>query len=160
MNFAEPLFAYGTLMFPEVIAAVIGRVPPAQPASATGFERREIIGQWYPGLVRSRSANPVNGIVYDGLTRPDWAKLNAYEGDFYELTAIAITRDGQEEAALVYLVPESGRSRLGRAHWDPEAFRRLRLASYLAGQAGCAQDRVPGGHPIEADSPEADIRTS
>lgn len=138
-----PLFAYGTLMFPDVIAAVIGRVPVAQPASASGFERREVAGQCYPGLVRSLRENTVSGLLYEGLTTREWAELNAYEGEFYELTEIRVSRDGREEAALAYLVPESRRSLLGDAHWDPETFRRLRLASYVAGQPG-RTDSDPG----------------
>ncbi len=133
MSNGLPLFAYGTLMFPEVIAAVIGRVPLAQPASAAGFERREVAGQLYPGLVRSARDDAVRGLLYKDLAGNEWDRLNAYEGDFYELTEIPVACEGREEAALAYLVPDARSSLLGKTRWDPETFRRRHLPSYLAG---------------------------
>jgi hypothetical protein len=38
-------FVYGTLMFPEVLQALINRVPRMEPAAIQGFQRYRIKGQ-------------------------------------------------------------------------------------------------------------------
>ena len=47
MHEHRPLFAYGTLMFPEIIQAVIGRVPDQQPAMIAGYRRLVVAGELF-----------------------------------------------------------------------------------------------------------------
>ncbi|WP_261570896.1 gamma-glutamylcyclotransferase family protein, partial [Frankia gtarii] len=46
------LFVYGTLMFPEVVSTLIGRVPPMESAAAPGWRAARLRDRLYPGLVR------------------------------------------------------------------------------------------------------------
>ena len=46
-------FVYGTLMFPEVLKALINRVPRMEPAAIHGYRRHRIRGQVFPGVVRA-----------------------------------------------------------------------------------------------------------
>ncbi|WP_250292550.1 gamma-glutamylcyclotransferase, partial [Frankia sp. CiP1_Cm_nod1] len=45
------LFVYGTLCFPEVARALLGRLPCSRPAAAAGWRAAALPGRAYPGLV-------------------------------------------------------------------------------------------------------------
>jgi gamma-glutamylcyclotransferase (GGCT)/AIG2-like uncharacterized protein YtfP len=136
VNYALPLFAYGTLMFPDVIGAVIGRTPEGHQASAQGFLRLEVAGQTFPGLIADRSApdNAVNGILYPNLSAREWQLLNAFEDGFYVLSEIVVAANGTETLALAYLVPESSRHVLGDAPWNEALFREKHLEGFVSGR--------------------------
>src|SRR4051812_41152032 len=76
-----PLFAYGPLMFPEVITRVIGRTPAGIPAEVTGYKNCCVSGRSFPGLLHT-GVGKVTGVLYRGLSLEEWAKLDAFEDDF------------------------------------------------------------------------------
>ena len=45
-------FVYGSLMAPEVLQALLGRVPTRAPAAVAGFHRYRIPDRIYPALAR------------------------------------------------------------------------------------------------------------
>ena len=51
MNQALTVFAYGTLIFPEVVEIVVGRRPPKWDALLPGYRRARLDGRVYPGIV-------------------------------------------------------------------------------------------------------------
>lgn len=136
LNYTLPLFAYGSLMFPPVIRAVIGRTPQGFPATAHGYLRLEVAGQTFPGLIVKQSApdNTVNGILYPDLSTEEWRRLNEFEDDFYVLTEITVTADGHLTPALAYLVPESARHVLNHVPWNEEFFREKYMERFVAGR--------------------------
>jgi gamma-glutamylcyclotransferase (GGCT)/AIG2-like uncharacterized protein YtfP len=133
MNYALPLFAYGTLMFPQVIRTVINRVPKGIPAVARGYARLEVIGQAFPGLVEDETEGAtVKGLLYENLSEAEWADLNEFEDTFYVLTEIAVDRDGEVVRALTYLVAPSERGVLSGTPWDEALFREKHLNSFFS----------------------------
>lgn len=44
-------FVYGTLMAPEVVHALIRRVPPMKPAKLLGYKRHSVKGVVFPAIV-------------------------------------------------------------------------------------------------------------
>jgi hypothetical protein len=88
---ALPLFAYGTLRDPDLLAAVLGRpLRPGTlyPARAPGFRAVHYPGRIYPALVRS-PGSAVDGLLITGLTPFERDLLDAYEGDEYRRAPIA-----------------------------------------------------------------------
>lgn len=77
-------FFYGTLMDRSVLAAVIGRSPPAprHPATLDGYRRVFRAGASYPVLVPS-AGEAVSGVVVEGLGEGDARRLDAFEGCDY-----------------------------------------------------------------------------
>jgi hypothetical protein len=63
----DRLFAYGSLMFDEVLTALIGRLPNRTPAVAPGWRVIALPERVYPGLVQDAEAQ-APGILIDGLT--------------------------------------------------------------------------------------------
>lgn len=136
MNHSLPLFAYGTLMFPQVIRTVMGRAPRGNPAVAYGFSRLELIGQPFPGLVEApdKPESAVEGLIYENLTEEEWAHLNDFEGSFYDLTEISVVRNGETIKALTYIVTPDRRGLLSDTPWNQDHFRTHHLDGFLTGQ--------------------------
>ncbi|MFI6043731.1 gamma-glutamylcyclotransferase family protein [Nocardia sp. NPDC051321] len=88
------LFVYGTLQFPEVLEILIGRVPQRTTAAAPGWRVAALPGRVYPGLVPEPNAL-AHGIVLAGLTSTEWAVLDAFEDDEYDLRPIDLARPAQ-----------------------------------------------------------------
>ena len=126
------LFAYGTLLFPDVLAAVVGRSLTAEPATLGGYVRRGVIGEIFPAMVEGERHDRVVGVLYVGLDDREWSRLDRFEGDLYERHRVRIgTRD-----AFTYVLASAWRHRLGVEPWDPDAFARDHLEAFLARLAG------------------------
>jgi len=127
------LFAYGTLMAPQIIQRVIGRVPESEPAHVLGFHRFTVQNQNFPGLIRSADPKDrVDGLLYHAITADEWNALDAYEDDFYVLEEIAIHLASSQARARTYLVPPRASHVLNSDPWDFDDFVQHHLRKYLA----------------------------
>lgn len=133
VDYALPLFAYGTLMFPQIIRTVIDRVPSSVSAVAHGYARLEVTGQSFPGMIEAASTPgaTVSGMLYENLTPEEWQLLNDYESAFYVLSEIQVERDGHSVPALTYLVVPSERGLLSDSPWEEDVFRKKYLPTYF-----------------------------
>lgn len=112
------LFCYGTLCAPEIMRAVIGRVPPARLAVLPSFACYRVSGKAYPAVVVDQ-ASYTEGLLYAGLTDSELKKLDAYEGAEYLRQRQTITTfPGQQSIqAWVYVIHPLCRNRLSRTPW-------------------------------------------
>ncbi|MCB1746677.1 MAG: gamma-glutamylcyclotransferase [Gammaproteobacteria bacterium] len=124
------LFAYGTLMFAEVFAAVCGTTRPAHPARLPGHARHALRGRVYPGLV-ARPGALTAGLLFDDIDAALWARLDAFEGALYDRRTVTVELADGPTAAAVYLLAPRAHRLLEDAAWDAEAFRTRHLATYL-----------------------------
>jgi gamma-glutamylcyclotransferase (GGCT)/AIG2-like uncharacterized protein YtfP len=126
----DTLFVYGTLLFSEVLVALLDRVPGTAPASAPGWRAAALPGRPYPGLVPGEGSAP--GLLLLDLRQDEWRTLLAYEGGLYDLRELHLTNDCRSLAFVWTGGPAS------EADWDAEDFGRNRLPRYLE---GCAARR-------------------
>ncbi|WP_419999090.1 gamma-glutamylcyclotransferase family protein [Streptomyces boninensis] len=117
------LFAYGTLQFDEVLQALLGRVPRHAPDRAPDWRAAALERRLYPGLVAGPGA-AAPGALLTGLSAREWAILDAYEDDQYELREITLASGRR---CLTY-VWEGGE--VLDADWDAEEFRVRHLRAY------------------------------
>jgi len=114
------VFTYGSLMFREVLdRAVIGRYQGVS-ARAHGFTRGSIAGQIYPGMIPD-ATQEVAGTLYFGIEPDDLARLDFFEGEEYERSAISVACEGgriEYAQAYIYLFPE----KLTQTAWIPKDF--------------------------------------
>jgi len=118
-----PLFVYGTLRDPDMLAVVLGRRVDAaamRPAAAPGFVALHYPGRAYPALLR-RPGGVAEGLVLMGLTPFERDLLDAFEGDEYRRTLIAVMVEAELHEAWAYLpvvsvAPQSPQWSL--AHWQ------------------------------------------
>lgn len=143
----EPLFFYGTLTDPDVLARVLARpVDPRdlEPATLAGFGRVGVLGASYPVLVPTPGGS-VDGLLLLRATRRDIARINRFEGEEYRAEAHDVrTAGGGARRAWLYLGVEGALTPSGDP-WALEAWRRLHKAAFLAACADwAAAPREPG----------------
>ena len=126
------VFTYGTLLFPEVMDAVTGRIFARVPATLAGFTRVRVRGAVYPAA-REKAGASIAGLLYLDVDAAALARLDRFEGALYERRSVRVMRDdGASSAAEVYAVARAHHGRLEPRAWDPEQFRREHLATYVA----------------------------
>jgi gamma-glutamylcyclotransferase (GGCT)/AIG2-like uncharacterized protein YtfP len=126
------LFAYGSLEFPEVIGALLGRGLPGAPARLRGYRRGMLAGRPYPGIVEARD-EWVDGVVWAGLSEGDIGALDAYEGREYARRTLTVVGPGDEPLeSFVYVILPEHRHRIGEAPWERQWFASEHLADYVA----------------------------
>jgi hypothetical protein len=130
------LFAYGTLRFPDVLMALLGRVPDHTPGIAAGWRVAALDGRIYPVLVAGPGA--ADGVLITGLTDEEWRVIDAYEGDFYTLGRLTLV-DGR--AGWAYLTQD--RTAVLSTDWSPDDFGTRHLRAF-AGECA-AWRRAYGG---------------
>jgi gamma-glutamylcyclotransferase (GGCT)/AIG2-like uncharacterized protein YtfP len=74
------LFAYGTLMYEDIMQEVSGCLPEHRRGVLKGYVRRRVKGQIYPGLLQSE-ANRFDGVLYLSVPASAWERLDRFEGE-------------------------------------------------------------------------------
>lgn len=117
------VFTYGTLMFPEVWQAAVGRSFTTIRGVVRGFAIYRVCDAVYPGVIASKATCVVEGLVYLDVDVASIAKLDAFESDFYERQTIAVACvDGRELPADCYVVPLAARHVLTTEPWSAAEF--------------------------------------
>lgn len=126
------LFAYGTLMFPEIWNRVVGGEFRRQSASVRGMVIYRAAGELFPVMVSGRDDDVAEGVVLFDLTASEMVALDAYESDLYERVEVtAALDDGRNVLAQAYLLPKRHASAATRERWSADWFRERAMASYI-----------------------------
>jgi gamma-glutamylcyclotransferase (GGCT)/AIG2-like uncharacterized protein YtfP len=113
------LFVYGTLMWPEIMAEVIGRKMDGRPAVLHDVRRFRVKDQVYPSLVTDPGFT-VEGVVYTGLSDAELAALDRFEGPEYDRREVTVQCGAERLSAGVYFTSEAGMKLLEPDEWTPE----------------------------------------
>ncbi len=132
------LFTYGTLLFPEVLRALLGRVPQSQPASAAGWRVAALENRSYPGLVEAPGVI-AHGRLLTGLSGDEWRLLDNFEDCRYELRQVALL-SGQDSLAYVWV----DEAEACPSTWDARRFALTQLPAYVE---RCAARHSRSHHP-------------
>lgn len=130
------IFVYGTLQFPDIAAAVVGRRLRGRRARLPGFGRYQVRRAPYPGIVPQADTH-VRGLLYEDIDAAALERIDAFEGAMYRRERVTVEpEDGPEDdvgplAAQTYVIRPRWRSALRNRDWDPEAFARDWHAAYL-----------------------------
>lgn len=119
-------------MFPQVLEALIGRVPRSERAVLRGHRRYALSGQVYPGMVRCEPLDQVEGLVLFDLTQPDREAFDDFEGEEYILETVRpeLVGSGEQMPAGAYIWRDHLRPLL-HGSWDPREFERTHLTAYV-----------------------------
>ncbi|MEV6334762.1 gamma-glutamylcyclotransferase family protein [Nocardia vinacea] len=120
----DRLFVYGTLQFPEVLIELIGRCPELLAAELIGWRAAALPGRVYPGLVPAASGI-ARGAVLSGLDAGEWAVLDAFEDDEYQLRRV---QPDPVASAWTYVWT----SEVERDNWYAERFAAEHLGAFVA----------------------------
>lgn len=114
---------YGSLMYPEVLAALLGRVPARRETCLSGFRTMQL-GDLYPGLVQAEPSASVPAVLLGDLTADEWALIDRFEDPVYRLDAVVV--DGGPAFAYVLPAGHDHRPAWDKARFDAE------LSAYVA----------------------------
>jgi gamma-glutamylcyclotransferase (GGCT)/AIG2-like uncharacterized protein YtfP len=118
------LFAYGTLMCPDIMTEVSGLQLPTTFATLRGYRRLRVKGEDYPALVPD-ATGLVSGVIYRGITETAWTLLDRFEGEMYARVGAQVElADGTVSAAQTYVVNGSFGACLEEVEWDFAEFLR------------------------------------
>lgn len=128
----EALFAYGTLQFPDIIAAVTGRPLAGTPAVLDGYARFGIHNEPFPGIVPSEP-HQVEGVLYTGVLPAERRRIDVFEGEPYhrETVIVRLPEDGASVEAITYVIRPHWRTVMTTAGWDPDEFARRWHDTYV-----------------------------
>ena len=125
------LFAYGTLLVPELLSAIVGRAIEGRPAILTGYVCRRVHHAAYPAIM-PRAGESTLGQVYFGIDETQWRHLDAFESDQYERRLVAVSLPGgSHTTAYTYRLADAYKRHLTDEVWDIKHFRRHHLKRYL-----------------------------
>ncbi len=117
------VFTYGSLMFPEIWRVVVGRESATIEGTVSGYSVYRVRRGAYPGMIASVAEDVVCGLVYLDVDSDSIARLDRFEGRFYERHTVEVTcMDGQPRVADAYVVPKRHTYRLTLEPWSAEEF--------------------------------------
>lgn len=117
------VFTYGTLMFPEVWQAVVGRQFATIEGAVGGFAIYRVRDAVFPGIRTASATDAVRGTVYLDVDEASLERLDVFEGEFYVREQLTITcDDGQRRQADAYIVPAQNLTVLTDESWDRNQF--------------------------------------
>lgn len=125
------LFCYGTLCFPAIMHAVIGRVPDAVEASLADYQCYALHGASYPAIIPENNAC-VNGLLYLGLDIKELRCIDRYESRQYLRVQVDVMDSaGNVHTAWGYLLAPGEYHRLKKQPWQRDKFAKNELGKYI-----------------------------
>jgi len=114
----ETFFFYGTLCHLPLLETVLGRVPQSRPARLAGHRARWVADRDFP-MIEAAPDAVAQGLLVEGLTAADRARLDFYEGGFaYRTRSLAVEPAGGAAVTAQVYFPDPGL-------WTPAAPWRL-----------------------------------
>lgn len=133
------VFVYGSLLAPEVVSALIDRVPRTAPAYVPHYHRHSIKGRLYPAAIPFPEDKVYGKVLFD-LTDQELAVLDEFEDIEYikEIVEPVLTGHGKEVEtgpssalqAYMYVWADVKDENL-QGEWDYEDFRGKYLDDYV-----------------------------
>ena len=118
------LFAYGTLIFDDVMMRVTGRTFQGRAAVLQGYARYGMMSGPYPGIVQKKGS-AVEGKLYFHIDDDSLKRLDEFEGDQYDRIHVKVKDEkGRLQDALTYKVKDACAHQVSCEAWRPEQFKR------------------------------------
>ena len=112
------LFAYGTLMCPDIMEEVSRLQRPVTAATLRGYRRLRVKGEDYPALLPD-AAGSVPGVIYRDIPETAWILLDRFEGEMYARVRAQVELvDGCSIAVETYIVNGPFIDCLEEVEWD------------------------------------------
>ncbi len=124
------LFVYGTLQVPEVMRRICQRVPVSEPATLHDYACFQLRGKVYPAILPVTGAS-TKGLLYLGLNPTELARLDHYEGHWYERISVQVSFGRGKAVAETYVLKRNLSRFLSATPWSLSFFRARHLREYL-----------------------------
>ncbi len=141
------IFAYGTLMLPEIVEALTGKCFTPRTAVLCGYSCYAFKDKCYPGIVEEKDGR-VEGVFYHDIDERSLSIFDWFEDTLYERRLLTITVDGKNTQAFAYVVHEKYRHELDTVFWSPDTFIRDHAAGYVRKCLGYRKEWESNNHRI------------
>lgn len=116
------LFAYGTLMDPEIMAQVSGNTFRSQKGTLFQYVRKTVWGEIYPAIFK-RNGSSVDGIIYFDISAEAFARLDKFEGPlFVKKKVMMVCDNGENVGTYTYVIAPDSIHQLSDDDWNYEDF--------------------------------------
>lgn len=122
------VFAYGSLLFPEIADGLCQCSLTTKTATLNGFARFAVKGADYPAIIPNRGSK-VKGKVLLNLDEEAINLLAFYEGDEYKIAPVKVETDSETINAIAFLWT-AGNGCLENIDWDMAQFKSESLVLY------------------------------
>lgn len=129
-------FTYGSLMCDDIMTRVTGGAFSSTAARLKGYARHPVRDETYPAIVPKAGAC-VAGRLYHGLDTRALQRLDAFEGEMYARTTVAVEpAHGGTAQAEAYVLRPAWAHLLAPGDWDFDDFLARGKAQFLARYMG------------------------
>lgn len=135
------LFAYGTLIIPEIFSEVTARNYEPESAVLKDYARFRLEGESFPAIVKAKG-HSTEGVIYRMIDPTAFRRLDAFEGELYVRTPVLVKTGAGVDLAVTYVLKDIYRHRLTNLPWSPEAFRENEKDRFLKSYEGFARKNL------------------
>lgn len=126
------MFVYGTLSFPEILSALLGREAVGERGVLSGYKRVRVKDKVYPGLIEASSVNKVEGRVHSDISKEELELLDTFEDSFYKRVSLPIVLASSDTVeAATYIIPKENLEFASDEVWDRDNFSEKYIPEYL-----------------------------
>lgn len=115
------VFAYGTLMLPQVVEALTGILFTPKAAILNGYSRYVFKGKCYPGIIEDKTGC-VEGVLYVNIDDHTLSIFDWFEDVLYERHLLTVQIEDETIQAFTYVVPQRHQHKLDNLPWTLERF--------------------------------------
>jgi len=123
-------FAYGSLIFPEIMYRVTGGQPKAKDAVLENYSRYLVENACYPGITK-KAYGRVSGKLYLEVNQTTFKALDNFEGKLYERREVEIVTERKIVKAQTFIITSEYIDRLSSRPWNPDTFRRKYYDAFI-----------------------------
>lgn len=123
-------FAYGSLIYPEIMFKVTGCAPPTIDARLNNYSRYLVKGTCFPGITHNHGGY-VYGKLYSEVNQKEFKKLDLFEGKIYERIEVEILTSSRALIAQTFIILPTYKNRLSNKPWSPKTFRRKHYEGFI-----------------------------
>lgn len=133
------VFAYGSLMFPQVWSRVVQGEYESIRGTLHGFRRRCLRNEPYPVAFEGAPSERVLGEVYLDVKEDDIVRLDRFEGEYYARKLEDVVLDnGKIIRANTYVLKPEFYPLVDDNPWDVEQFKLVGMQRFLEQYQGFA----------------------
>lgn len=129
------IFTYGSLMFPPVWGSITVGEYKSLSATVEGIKRVKIVSKQsadtYPVAFKHPNAGILTGQLYLDVSPEDIARLDTFEGSYYERETITVTTSNGPLNADIYLLKKRHLYLATELSWSPEEFEKQDLNTFI-----------------------------
>jgi gamma-glutamylcyclotransferase (GGCT)/AIG2-like uncharacterized protein YtfP len=125
------IFTYGSLMFAPVWQQIVKGQYLALPTVLAEHQRLAVLNEEYPAAIY-QPTHSIHGILYLGVNTEDVARLDQFEGEYYDRVSVQVTdAHGVAYPADVYRLNAQFQAILAPVDWNIEQFKQQGLQRFL-----------------------------